>query len=85
MSETGNKGLFFRNAVYRRNRLIDAVRLLPVLGTILFLMPAFLAGGSAATARQWLYLFGAWIVMIIVAALMARALRKNEAEVEAED
>ncbi len=85
MSETGNKGLFFRNAVYRRNRLIDAARLLPFLGTLLFLMPAFLAGDSAATARQWLYLFGAWIVMIVVAGLMARALKRNAADVEAED
>lgn len=85
MSEAGNKGLFFKSAVYRRNRLIDAARLMPFLGAFLFVMPAFLSGTGAETARQWMYLFMAWLAMIILAAFMSRALKRSARDVEAED
>jgi hypothetical protein len=59
-----------------RARLADGARLLPVLGAVLFLAPDIvLSGGPAAegATAPWLaYLFGAWLVLIALAAWIAR-------------
>jgi len=52
---------FLERTSYRRRRLGDAARLLPVLGMVLFLLPLMWASdGAGTTARSGLYLFGAW-------------------------
>ena len=78
--------LFLARAVYRRRRLRDAARLLPVIGLLLVILPAFghdgdvgRDGGHADTA---VYLFVVWAVMIAVAAALAPALSKSDADGE---
>jgi len=69
--------IFLGRETYRRRRLIDAMRLLPMAGGILFLLP--LLGGSGAqrsTALGGLYLFLAWFGIILVAAVLVRALAR---------
>lgn len=78
MSPRPRPGLFHENAVYRRNRLIDAARMLPLAGVFLFIMPALFIVGSAPTASRWVFLFIAWVLLILVAALVSRALKKSE-------
>ena len=85
MSEHNKTGLFFENAVYRRNRLIDAVRLLPVVGFFLFIMPAIFTTGSAPTAARWVFLFVVWVLLIVTAAFISGALKKNETDAGAQD
>ncbi|MEL7166303.1 MAG: hypothetical protein AAFY52_06490 [Pseudomonadota bacterium] len=59
---------------------MDALRLLPVLGVMLFMLPLFWpAGGDAAVAtvpmsRAVTYVFGVWAVLIAAALLLWRAL-----------
>ncbi len=54
---------------------MDAARLLPVLGALLFLLPMLwspLPGKEPgrSTASDGLYLFAAWAVLIVVAAVL---------------
>ncbi|QYZ70834.1 hypothetical protein [Neotabrizicola shimadae] len=72
--------LFLARASYRRRRLIDAARLLPLAGAFLFLLPVLWApsdlpaGVGRDTAMDGLYLFAAWALLILAAALMAPGL-----------
>ena len=65
--------LFLARQSYRRRRLEDAAKLLPILGAILFLLPLLMTG--AGTARQGLFLFGAWFGLILATALISFGLR----------
>ncbi len=69
--------LFLQRQPYRRRRLIDAARVLPVFGAFLFFVPAFLIvrGTPGTTSVMWLFLFGTWIALIVSGALIARVLR----------
>ncbi|MFN4099982.1 MAG: DUF6611 family protein [Pararhodobacter sp.] len=68
--------LFLERETYRRRRLMDAARILPVAGFVLILLPVlWTQGGSASTAREALYLFGLWLALVIAAALMSGPLR----------
>ncbi len=70
--------LFVAPDAYRRRRLRDAARMLPVLGAVLMLLPVLWGGGEGqpprSTAIDGLYLFGIWGVLIVAARLMAPGL-----------
>jgi hypothetical protein len=72
--------LFLERESYRRRRLMDGARILPVLGLVLFLLPAlWRRPGEPNTAGEALYLFAVWAALILAAALLARPLRRTEA------
>ncbi len=64
---------------YRRKRLIDMARLLPIFGGVLVIFPLpflFVNGVLTTDATPMaLYLFGVWIVLILAAMIFARLLR----------
>lgn len=75
--------LFLARSGYRRRRLNDAARLVPVFGAFLILLPILWAPAETAsrdTAQDGLYLFGVWAGLIGVAALLARGLRGSGGE-----
>lgn len=77
MSRRKAQRLFLERRTYRRNRLQDAARLLPVLGAGLCFGPVFIRGdGSEGPGlADWLvYFFVIWIGLILVTALVSRAL-----------
>lgn len=66
--------------------MIDAVRLLPILGILLFLVPLLWSSDGqepAATARGLVYLFAIWAGLIVAAATLTRLLRSNERDQDA--
>lgn len=69
--------LFLQRQPYRRRRLIDAARVLPVFGAFLIIVPSVLVarGTTGTTSAMWLFLFGTWIALILSGALIARVLR----------
>ncbi|MEM9434958.1 MAG: hypothetical protein AAGA12_13630 [Pseudomonadota bacterium] len=71
-----SESLFLEDNVYRRRRLTDAVRFLPVLAAMLFLLPAMFAASSlgGSTALHLVYFFFVWFSLILIAALLARNL-----------
>lgn len=72
---------FLARRSYRRRRMIDAARLLPVLGLFLVLLPILwrpAATPEPDTARGGLYLFAVWLLLIAVAFVLARRLSRAE-------
>ncbi|MDR0808976.1 MAG: hypothetical protein LBE86_07610 [Gemmobacter sp.] len=64
---------------YRQRRLRDAVRLLPLAGAFLFLLPILWSSPEGnVTATDGIYLFAVWLGLVALAALMARALGAEE-------
>ena len=73
MTGQGRPPVFLVRRSYRRRRLGDAARLLPVLGLVLFALPA--AGlGEGRGATQVVFLFLAWAALILAAGLVSRRL-----------
>ena len=70
---------FLERKTYRRARLEDAARLLPVLGVFLFFAPVVIqSSGSGGGTGRWLLLFMAiWLFLILLAALVSWALRRG--------
>ncbi len=72
------KRLFLERRTYRRNRLQDAARLMPVLGALLIFGPAFIRGSNPADdagLSAWLiYFMIIWLGLIVLTAIVARAL-----------
>jgi hypothetical protein len=69
--------LFLERRGYRSRRIMDASRLLPVLGFLLFLVPLVRQpDGNGPTAGYLVYLFSVWFVLIVIAAILSRRLRR---------
>ena len=74
-----NRPLFLARAVYRRRRLRDAARLLPLVGLLLVLLPA-LGRETGGDARDAVYLFVLWAGLIAAAAVLAPGLSRHEGD-----
>lgn len=79
--------LFLKRRSYRQRRLRDAARLLPILGAFLVLLPILWSGqgatpdaAGAGTAFDGIYLFTVWLVLVAVAAVLARGLARDSGE-----
>ncbi len=70
--------LFVERQSYRRRRVMDGARILPVVGFVLTLLPAlWTQSGRMGTAGEAIYLFALWLGLIVVAALLSRHLRRE--------
>ena len=68
--------LFLHRETYRRRRIMDAARILPVIGFVLILLPVLWTQGRAlSTAAEAVYLFILWLLLVLAAALLSRPLR----------
>lgn len=69
---------FLARQSYRRRRVRDSARLLPILGLFLFMLP-LLGGpeGETRSAVQLVYMFVCWFGMIGAAFVLARLLRSG--------
>lgn len=79
MTPPGKPALFLERASYRQRRLGDAARCLPLLGSVLWLIPLLWqrdtdAAQSQPQAGGLVYIFGVWVVLIVLAAVLARVL-----------
>lgn len=73
--------LFLARAVYRKRRLRDAARLLPIWGFLLLLLPLLwgqFAGKGAG--RTVVFVFCVWALLIAVAAWLAPGLARPESD-----
>ncbi|MDO5612824.1 MAG: hypothetical protein Q4G14_06210 [Paracoccus sp. (in: a-proteobacteria)] len=77
--------LFLENTAYRRRRLRDAARVLPVLAFLAVILPVWLIPGSASFAGGTIWFFVLWAALVAAIALLHRALiRADRAVREAE-
>ncbi|MEL7255562.1 MAG: hypothetical protein AAGL23_15405 [Pseudomonadota bacterium] len=71
--------LFVQQRTYRRRRMADAARMLPILGGILFLIPALWVGTQGiSTASVMVYLFVVWAALAGIAGVLSRRLAPEE-------
>jgi len=70
--------VFLERHTYRRRRMKDAATLLPLLGAALISIP-LLWLGEARTANVMLYLFGVWVLLAVLSALISRHLHTDDA------
>lgn len=79
--------VFLARRSYRRRRLADAARLLPLAGGILFSVPLIWKGGEdgARTVGVMIYIFVLWVLLVVVSALVSRHLRNTDDERESEE
>lgn len=88
MSRKPKPPVFLQRASYRQRRLRDGAKLLPFIGVVLWSIPlawGLDADGSAVGARGLLYIFGVWVLMIILTALFASRMRPEPADASADD
>lgn len=73
--------LFLERDTYRRNRIADAARLLPLLAVAMLLLPDLLLSdpsvAKGATAPWLVYFFCAWLTLIALAAWLARKVTRH--------
>ena len=73
--------LFLGRDRYRRRRLTDSARLLPLVGVILLMIPLLWGernGEAPSTATAGLYVIGVWIGLIAAGYLLALRLSQTE-------
>lgn len=72
--------VFVERQTYRRRRMIDAARLLPVLGVILVCIPLLWKGtpeGLSKTTYAMFYFFAVWILLAVLSAVISRYLKTD--------
>ncbi|SHI79340.1 hypothetical protein SAMN05444000_10378 [Shimia gijangensis] len=77
----GHTPLFHERKSYRRRRLIDMIRMLPLIGAFLWAVPLLWPSGkdsATPTSLAIIYLFAVWLGMVLLGALLARLLKKAE-------
>lgn len=75
------KPLFLARIPYRRRRLRDAARLLPVLGAFLMILPSLWSSpgtGTRLTSGDVVYFFLIWLALVMVAAGFAPGLTGDD-------
>ncbi|SLN75274.1 hypothetical protein [Ruegeria meonggei] len=81
--------LFLERQSYRRRRLTDAARLLPVLGAALIAIPLLWPSGDAVQdgiplSSAILYIFSCWVVLIAASLIFGFASRHKTANDDSE-
>lgn len=77
--------VFLPRSTYRRRRVLDALRLWPILGMILLALPVIWHGTGQENVTAMGYVFGSWAVLIGGAAFLSRLTRRTEADAAAPD
>ena len=82
-----NQNVFLERRSYRKRRMMDALRLLPVLGLLLWMLPIFWPSAEAATGSVALsvavtYVFAVWIVLIAIAFALSLVTRQSRQETD---
>ncbi|TKW68475.1 MAG: hypothetical protein DI616_00265 [Paracoccus denitrificans] len=78
MSLPPDRPIFLERAAYRRRRLQDAARLLPVVTLIALLVPVWLMPAALSGAGGMVLLFALWTLVILCSGLLHRRLRRPQ-------
>jgi hypothetical protein len=66
--------LFLERRSYRLRRLVDAARLLPFLGALLFAVPMLWPqgeDGAILSSNAIFYIFGVWVLLVVVTLVLS--------------
>lgn len=76
------KPIFLERQTYRRRRLADAARLLPLLGALLVWLPVLWTrpqGEPMLTSHVMVYIFLCWAGLVAMAAVISARLKPEDA------
>ncbi|MFV0409951.1 MAG: hypothetical protein ACK5LJ_09740 [Paracoccus sp. (in: a-proteobacteria)] len=77
MSLPSDRPIFLDQAAYRRRRLQDAARLLPLMTLCALLFPVWLVPQAMPGAGGVVILFAIWLLAIIASAVIHHRLRRR--------
>ncbi|EBA10625.1 hypothetical protein [Roseobacter sp. CCS2] len=80
MSRKPTTPVFLQRASYRQRRVRDAAKLLPFVGVVLLAIPLAWTGGEGDDqigASGLLYVFGVWVLLIVLTALLSNLMRAD--------
>lgn len=80
MSRQPTPPVFLQRASYRQRRLRDGAKLIPFVGIILLAIPLSWSGGEGGEkigSSALLYVFGVWVLLIILTALLSSRMRSD--------
>ena len=75
-----DRPLFLQRASFRRRRLGDAARVLPVLAAVLILVPIWWVPDQVSFAGGTVWFFGLWAGLIAAIWALHHALRRADAD-----
>ncbi len=87
MSRSPNP-VFLERAGYRQRRLRDAARLIPFVGIVLWTIPLLWPRDvpqAPSSGDAVIYIFGVWVFLIAVTAIVSRYLRLDDPATDAGD
>ena len=91
MSESSNpraaRPVFHERRTYRRRRLMEAARLVPLLGLFLCVLPLIWPQTGDAripSSAALIYIFAVWAAIIVLNLVLARALKSSVDEEESD-
>ncbi len=80
MSDGKPQPLFLEQDSYRQRRLRDVGRALPILGILLWLVPLLWAregDNIATTGAAAQFIFGVWLILIVLTAIISSRIRPD--------
>ena len=80
--------VFLEKASYRQRRLRDAARLLPIVGLVLWMLPltwSEVDGADGGASSALIYIFGVWVLLIVLAAVFSRHMGSRSIDEEEGD
>ncbi len=81
MKQNGDPNFFLERRSYRKRRFMDALRLIPFLGLMLWMLPLFWplpepgATGAIPMSTAVTYVFVIWVFLITATVLLTHVLR----------
>lgn len=72
MTPSPKQAIFLAKETYRKRRMRDLARAVPLFGTVLLMIPLLWAQ-PASTSGAVVYVFCVWIFLILLAGVISRA------------
>ena len=79
MKQVSEPKLFVEPRNYRARRMVDGLRILPIVGIFLIAMPLFWGGSktSIKSSDVMLFVFAVWAILIVINCIMTRRIGKE--------
>lgn len=79
MKQVSEQKLFVEPRNYRARRMVDGLRILPIVGIFLIAMPLFWGGSETPikSSNVMLFVFGVWAILILTNCITTRRIGKE--------
>lgn len=80
MTARNPQGVFLERRAYHKRRMRDLARAVPIIGAVLISIPLLWPQGEGGVSNSTaiIYVFGVWIILIALAAVISRIVQSDE-------